>query len=133
MTDAQVAITFDGSRRQYFPGEILAGEYRLIAVRAEEIDAVEVSVVWHSEGKGDEDLAVHYFKRFANTADTPIEPRQPHRFSTILPNSPLSYDGVITKIVWSTRVRLFLNSGDEIAEDHPFQLGAIPRAQAVEK
>ena len=132
MTDAQVSITLDGSRRQYFPGEVLSGEYRLIAARGDEIEALEISVVWHSEGKGGEDLAVHYFKRFANTAEAPIEPRQPQRFSTILPNSPLSYDGMIVKIVWSVRVRLFLTSGEEIAEDHRFQLGNIPRAQPIE-
>ena len=45
------------------PGESLAGEYWIESLGAEQVKAIEVSVLWHSEGKGDEDMAVHEFWR----------------------------------------------------------------------
>ena len=52
------------SRQRVFqPGEVLAGAFQIDAVEPEELTAIEVSVLWFTEGKGEEDLAVHYFER----------------------------------------------------------------------
>ena len=52
-----------------------------------------------------------------------------HRFTTILPNSPLSYSGRIVKVRWCARVRLFLKKGKELFFEQPFILGSVATAQ----
>ena len=54
----------------------------------------------------------------------------PHRFATVLPPSPLSYDGQIVKVCWCVRVRLFMPHAPEAVAEIPFQLGNV--AIAVE-
>lgn len=132
MTSPRLHLLLDGSRKLYQPGDRLAGCYWLESAGQAEPSAVEVSVLWHTLGKGDEDLAVHYFDR--RTFDPLAHPRpleQPQRFSSILPRSPLSYEGVIVKIRWCVRVRVFLRNGRDLVAELPFQLGDIPAARAI--
>jgi hypothetical protein len=129
MSNETIEITLDDDQRHYLPGDTLAGEYALHLPLAAEPKAVEISVLWYTEGKGDEDLAVHYFERQATGNGEAIDFRQPRRFSTDLPNSPLSYEGVIVKLRWCVRVRLFLTRGKEVVADEPFQLGQVPGVQ----
>jgi hypothetical protein len=121
-----IVIRFDGDQRIHRPGEPLAGEYWIESLEAEQIKAIELSVLWHTEGKGDEDMAVHEFCRRDADDDHPIDPRQPERFSTTLPNTPLSYDGQIVKVRWCVRVRVFPIRGKEIVDEKRFQLGDVP-------
>ena len=129
MIDPAIIIRFDGNGRVYRPGEMLSGEYRLESVTAAEVKAIEVSVLWYSEGKGDEDLAVHEFRRLSAENGDPIDPRRPGRFSTTLPQSPLSYEGAIVKLRWCVRVRAFLQRGKEVVGQKTFQLGDVPAAK----
>ena len=46
--------------------------------------------------------------------------------------SPLSYEGIIIKIQWCIRVRIFLHNGNEHVHDQPFLLGNIPVAQIIQ-
>jgi hypothetical protein len=131
MSEESVRILLDGNRRVYYPGDVLSGEYQVESLKWIEPTAVEISVLWHTEGQGDEDLAVHYFERI-NTLERPGEDfRRPQRFSTRLPPSPLSYQGVIVKIGWWVRVRVFLPRGKELVGETSFQLGALPPARLV--
>jgi hypothetical protein len=130
MNQPAVRIRFDGNGRVYRPGETLSGEYRLESMRREEVKAVEVSVLWHTEGKGDEDLAVHDFQRLAVEEGDWIDPRYPRRFRTVLPNSPLSYRGLIVKLRWCVRVRVFLARDKEVVGELPFQLGEVATVRA---
>ncbi|NIP85768.1 MAG: hypothetical protein GTO03_09485 [Planctomycetales bacterium] len=41
----------------------------------------------------------------------------------------MSYDGLIVKIHWCVRLRLFLPRGRELVAEQPFQLGAVPRVR----
>ena len=50
-------------------------------------------------------------------------------FATDLPASPLSYEGVIVKIRWCVRVRLFFGGGRDFVSEHVFDVGGIPPAQ----
>jgi hypothetical protein len=125
MKEPFVRIRLDGNGRVYCPGETLAGSYRLEAVAPQEVRAVEVSVLWHTEGKGDEDLAVHDFRRLSVENGDPIDPCRPGRFGAVLPNSPLSYRGVIVKIRWCVRVRVFLTRGREVVGEIHFRLGKV--------
>jgi hypothetical protein len=130
VSEAAVIIRLDGNGRTYQPGEPLSGEYRLDGVERDQIKAIEVSVLWYTEGKGDEDMAVHEFwRRDADSGDW-IDPRRPERFSTILPASPMSYEGQIVKIRWCVRVRTFLERGKDLLGQKTFCLGSIPPVEA---
>lgn len=125
--NAGITILLDGrGSRQYFPGETLAGSYRFDSVGGDDIQAVEVSVLWLTEGKGNADLGVHAFWRFDASKGDWIDPRRPGRFSTVLPGSPLTYPGSIVKVHWCVRIRLFLADNREIVEELPFRLGNLP-------
>ncbi len=131
MSPPRVTIRLDGNGRTYLPGDALAGEYRLEGFEAEQIKAIEVSVLWYTEGKGDEDMAVHFFRRLAADDGDWDDPRAPGRFSCTLPNSPLSYHGLILKVVWCVRVRVFLARGKPVLGEQPFRLGSVPPARVA--
>ena len=101
-------------------------------MQPDQIKAVELSVIWCTEGKGDEDVGLHYFKRYSQEEE-PLDPRSSVRFvaDEPLPDSPLSYDGLILKIRWCVRVRLFLPRGETLVHDEPFQLGACAACPAA--
>ena len=130
MTGPRIVIRLDENGRIYQPGDRLAGEYRMLAIDRDEIKALEISVLRFTEGKGDEDLAVHDFRRLSAEDGDWIDPRRPGRFSTTLPNSPLSYDGRIVKVRWCVRVRAFLKRGREVVGQRLFRLGDVPAAKA---
>jgi hypothetical protein len=131
MNEPAVVIRFDGNGREYSPGDILSGEYRLESFSLGAIRAVEVSVLWYTEGKGDEDMAVHEFQRLSADDGDWIDPGRPGRFSVALPNSPLSYDGVILKIRWCVRVRVFPRKGKQVVGERAFMLGNVEPVEAV--
>ncbi|MEM9413413.1 MAG: hypothetical protein AAGA30_20060, partial [Planctomycetota bacterium] len=70
-------------------------EYRIELPFEDQLTAIESSVIWSSSGKGESDVGVHFFERRSATHLTAEQLRQPHRISTVLPQSPLSYDGSI--------------------------------------
>ncbi len=57
------------------------------------------------------------------------DPRRPDRFSTTLPQSPLSYDGQIVKIRWCVRVRVIFKRGRDLVAQKIFRLGNVPPAK----
>jgi hypothetical protein len=132
MNDPRVSLRLIGDSRIYSPGQMLSGEYFVDTTDPQEIKAVELSVLWYTEGKGDEDLAVHHFQRIANDNGTDVDFRLSQQFRTALPNTPLSYDGVIVRIHWCVRIRVFMRRGREVVSEQSFQLGMVPRARAVE-
>jgi hypothetical protein len=123
MSEPDVVVGFESDQRVFRPGEILSGHYRVDGVDPAQLTALELSVLWHTAGKGDEDLAVHLFQRFLADEAGRLDGREAGWFSTQLPPSPLSYDGRIVKIHWCVRVRLFLAGGREIVREEAFQLG----------
>jgi hypothetical protein len=132
MSEPQIELVLAGDQTQYQAGETLSGHYRLLNVAARDVRAVELSILWYTEGTGDEDLAVHFFDRF-EPATRAIEICQPQYFGTQLPSSPLSYAGQIVKIFWCVRVRLFLVLGKDLSLERPFQLGGVASAREVEE
>ncbi|MHC4405395.1 MAG: hypothetical protein ACYTG0_37590 [Planctomycetota bacterium] len=131
MSAPGVTIRFDGNEGTYYPGETLSGSYLLESIDRRDVKAVELSVLWHTVGKGDEDLAVHDFRRLTVENGDWIDPRYPGRFSTVLPNSPLSYEGVTVKLRWCVRVRVFLSRDREVLGEQSFRLGEVPTAKAA--
>jgi hypothetical protein len=136
MVDAQdrttgmprVEVFFTQQRRQYEPGDTLAVRYVVEGCEGETIRAVEHSVVWYTEGKGEEDLAAHFFARVTDRAVLAAAGRE-GAFETTLPGSPLSYEGLIVKIRWCVRVRLFFANGRDFVSEHVFLVGRIPPAR----
>ncbi len=131
MIASPIAVMLDGRRRVYAPGEMLSGEYRWDADPGSQVKAVEISVLWHTEGKGDEDFGVHFFDRLSVEEGDEVGPRQSARFNTQLPKSPLSYEGAIVKIKWCVRVRLFLRRGKVFTRERSFQLGHVPAVRPL--
>ncbi len=107
------------------PRETLEFEYCLKRVTAEMVDRLEVSVMWCTEGKGSEDLGVHFFESVTREQLATQPPSQPRRVGTVLPAYPLSYEGRIMKIRWCVRLRLYLSDGREITAEQPFYLGHL--------
>ena len=127
-----VSIKIDHRPTAHAPGETLSGEYQIDAVEATELNAVELSVLWYTEGKGDEDLGVHHFERRTDEDQDPMPLTELRKFSVTLPGSPLSYEGVLIKLRWCVRVRVFLKSGRNYFAELPFRLGTVPNGRMVE-
>lgn len=49
----------------YAGGSLLRASWRIRGVPLDALHSLEVSVLWHTEGKGDEDLHVHHFQRLS--------------------------------------------------------------------
>jgi hypothetical protein len=125
MTPRPIEILFDNDRTQFEPGNELSGQFLVVPEDARSLKAIELSILWYTEGKGDEDLGVHYFERL-DSQNGSNDLRRPIPFRTRLPNSPLSYHGSIVKIVWCVRVRAFVHRGDDLVAEERFQLGSVP-------
>lgn len=124
-------LTLAPQRASYSAGDTLSGTFTLGALDLAEIKSVELSVLWYTEGKGDEDMAVHYFVRLDPGSDEWQRLGRPQPFSTRLPNSPLSYEGLIVKIRWCVRLRVFMRRGRDVTEELVFRLGEVPAAGAA--
>ncbi len=127
-----VKVILDSPDASYEPNGQLAGRFLIESPQAWSVRAAELSVLWYTAGKGEEDMAVHHFERVVEELPAkPLDLRVPKRFSTALPPSPLSYDGEIVKVCWCVRLRLFLPEGQETVAEVPFRLGNVPPARAT--
>ena len=122
-----VMIRLLGLQPTYMPQDILEFEYRIANIQESTISAVEVSVVWLTEGKGTEDLGVHFFQRLTGSSIASSDWSIPQQVQVPLPDSPLSYEGRLLKISWCVRVRFYLNDGTELVAQQPFYLGTVTR------
>jgi hypothetical protein len=126
--DPLLSLCIVGTRTAFSAGDELIAEYQLDSVDPDEIQAVEASVLWYTEGKGEEDMGVHFFERRLPGDEEEGDLRPMRRVRTRLPNSPLSYNGAILSIRWCVRLRLFLRRGREFVLEQPFTLGSVPSA-----
>ena len=126
MIEPLLSLCLVGTKRDFAAGDELVCEYQIDAVDPADIQAVEASILWQTEGKGEEDMGVHFFERRlpADAEDGDLRPLR--RLRTRLPNSPLSYNGAILRIAWCVRLRLFLRRGRELVVEQPFTLGSVP-------
>ena len=110
----------------YCGGEHLTAKWRISRVSLDQLQGVEVSVLWLTEGKGDEDLHVHHFYRLSEQQLRDIGLADEQVLSCRLPSTPLSYHGKLITIRWCLRLRLFLSGGREILAEQPFYLISPP-------
>ena len=129
----RITVLFDRPERSYAPHDVMTVRHEVDGVAAASVVAFERSVVWYTEGKGEEDLGVHQFERIEGEGGTSGS-IPTGGMSLRLPGSPLSYEGIIVKIRWCVRVRLFFEGGRDFVSEHVFELGAVPPARgAVER
>jgi hypothetical protein len=124
--DPLLSLCLVGPKRGFAVGDELICEYQIDAVDPADIQAVEMSILWHTSGKGEEDLGVHFFERRLPADAEDGDLRVLRRLQTRLPNSPLSYRGAVLSISWCVRLRLFLRRGREYVVEQPFTLGCVP-------
>ena len=122
MTRPEIAIRLDHASDQFFPGDVLVCEYEIDLTEEQHATAVESSVLWTTTGKGEEDFGVHFFERRPKSMLNARNLGQPHRISTVLPQSPLSYDGEIVQVRWSVRLRVFV-AGEQFTSEYFFRVG----------
>lgn len=118
-------IRLGGLSNGYMPADSLDFEYSIDSIDIQTVSAIEASVVWFTEGKGNEDLGVHFFQRLTGEAITSRDWQKPNQLQTLLPDAPLSYEGRLIKIRWCVRVRVYLQDGTELVAQHPFYLGTV--------
>ena len=123
-------VSFELEKEIYFAGDFLTCQYEVELLDAHDIQAIETSVVWLTQGKGEEDIGVHFFERRDKRSLSTDTFKAPQRISTVLPASPLSYDGQIVKIQWFVRVRLYLGDGQQTTSDGYFRLGDVEKFAA---
>ena len=133
MVATKIRLKLDEPSAHYQPGDRLIGRYMVDGTQPWAVRAAELSVLWYTAGKGEEDMAVHHFERVVGEPSRPLDLRVPRRFTTMLPASPLSYDGQIVKVCWCVRLRLFLSQGQESIAEAAFRLGSVLGAKSEER
>ncbi len=144
-----IIIQLDDPARRFRPGEEIMGTFRFMDIRPQGLRRMEFSVLWYTEGKGDEDMGVHHFESISWDVDEQApeteageenvlagaacltesvreQTSRTYSFQVPLPKTPLSYYGLTLKIRWCVRVRLFLVTGREIMAEKLFLLGDLP-------
>lgn len=125
----RITVQFDRPDRRYDPLALIAIRYAAEGLPVDDPPrAVEHSILWYTEGKGEEDLGVHYFERLVDQERFLPRAANP-QFECFLPASPLSYEGMIVKIRWCVRIRHFFAGGRDFVSEHEFLVGGIPPAR----
>lgn len=128
--EANAELWVERGSRRYLPGETLRGGYSLASWRHAGLAVVELSVLWHTAGQGEEDFFVHHFERFRAAQLPVVTGEAPYAFETVLPQSPHSYDGQIVRVCWTVRLRGHFRGGRRRVVEAPFALGpAAPKAK----
>jgi hypothetical protein len=129
-----VVIELDEHPDPFHPGQAISGRYCLnVSESTPPVLALEWSVIWATEGTGDEDLGVHATKLVEPEGFEGVsKPDQWRGFEAILPENPLSYDGLVVKVVWRVRVRAVVGKDPEWLGEVPFRLGNVDRARDVD-
>ncbi|MCB0339344.1 MAG: hypothetical protein KDD53_07055 [Bdellovibrionales bacterium] len=97
------SISFESGKKAYRPGEVVSGRVSW-QVEAEPKSA-EVSLFWHTVGRGTEDVEV-VDKCSLHVSGLSTE----MPFSFTLPDSPYSFSGTLISLVWA--VELVLSDPD---------------------
>ncbi|OYP35193.1 hypothetical protein [Rhodopirellula sp. MGV] len=113
----------------YEGGCELTANWRVSRVTLDRVAAIELSVLWYTEGKGDTDLNVHFFQRFEQEQVLRSGLADRQSLHCVLPATPLSYHGRLIRLRWCVRLRLFMANGREVVTNQPFFLVAPQSGQ----
>lgn len=124
--DADIRVRFKnsvtvGSIPAYQPGDLLEASLEIYGENPINCRDVEVSIGWHTEGKGDRNNGRAYLEPLGVTQ---IEPGIPvaHNVSFRLPSTPWSYEGELIQVVWAVNVKIDIAMMPDINSAHPFVL-----------
>ncbi len=81
-TPPVIRILLDSPTAQYQPGDRLSGRFLVEGTQMRTIRSAELSVLWYTAGKGEEDFAVHHFERHVDDVARPLDLRVPRKFAT---------------------------------------------------
>jgi hypothetical protein len=92
-----IDIRIEGGRSAFRPGESVTGEASWTLDRNPA--SVELRLFWFTRGRGTEDIEIVNTLKFEN-------PRQADRrpFQLRLPESPYSFSGKLTSLIWAIEV-----------------------------
>lgn len=125
-------VTLCNADALYCAGGPMAIGVSINGIDPSEIASVECSVLWFTEGKGDEDLGVaNFVRRGRHFWDSRIVQRNPSdqwrvedRVECRLPPTPLSYRGHLITVRWCVRLRVKRDGADDVVTQVPFHLVA---------
>jgi hypothetical protein len=118
----EITITFNETPPIYQAGQEVAGQVRFETFEPLPVNRVELSVLWHTMGKGTEDSAAILFE--TPVQDDTVSMSTVLPFHARLPVVPLSYEGQLLKIHWVVRVRVFPTRGQGFGGEARFQVVA---------
>jgi hypothetical protein len=115
-TTIQIALSRD--KTEYLRGEVLSGSVTVYSASLDEPRRSELSVLWYTEGIGDEDLGIVHFQLLGE--DATVLGTHTYPFEVTLPVVPLTYHGRLVKIHWVVRVRVQHAAAPDTVQDMPF-------------
>jgi hypothetical protein len=127
MSEGFLSIELDGVA--FEPGETLRGSYQIVSAELSRLEEVEVTVGWHTEGKGRQARGVEHCQVF-RARDGSLDRGGTGKFSATLPSSPLSYDGILIKVCWTVQVSARFSGSGQLESEKAFQLGHVARVVA---
>ena len=123
VANTEIHLALDRQSADYSPGDALTVEATSALFAGAQ--SAELSVLWLTVGKGDEDLFVHDFQRISGSQ---LARGESLTLATVLPMSPLSYAGRVVKVCWCARLRLNLPSGKQLVAEASFHVGRVAPA-----
>ena len=98
--EAQPAVSVSLCREDgiYEAGGTVSATWSVSRVTLDQLQAIEASVMWHTEGKGDEDLHVHHFHRLDENHIRRLGLADEQSLECDLPTTPLSYHGRLISV-----------------------------------
>jgi hypothetical protein len=121
---ARFEVTLRGGERDgdvvlYEPAEEIAGSVEVEVDRATECRSLWVRLIWHTEGRGDEDTGKIEEMDIYGGGLSPGSPiRSDFRF--LLPFEPWSYAGQYVSIVWAIEVTVDVPMARDLTHRHRF-------------
>lgn len=103
-------ITLDDPQAAYLPGQQIGGRVNWTDVQADS-DRIEVRLIWHTAGKGDQDVEI------VDSVET-VQPKTNGelRFNFVAPQRPYSFSGRLITLTWAIEALVFPSREAEQAE-----------------
>ncbi|MEO1530073.1 MAG: hypothetical protein AAFX06_32105, partial [Planctomycetota bacterium] len=93
-----MSISLCSEDGKYQGGTSLNAKWRVSRITLDSLTAIEISVIWYTEGKGDQDLHVHHFERLSESQIRRSGLADEQSLSCELPPTPLSYSGRLIRL-----------------------------------
>jgi len=109
-----------GSLR-FAPGDQIEGSVEIFPNNTINCQAVEISVLWYTEGKGRRNEGIVETQRFDVRQ---IDPQQGfnEQFRVTLPSTPWSYAGHFINIIWAVHVKIDIPMAPDFNQETRFLL-----------